>query len=107
MHDLTIYEKFNEIIKIKTGLKNNSFDSNKRKIVIGIINHCLNSVEDDFGLILRKTYFENSYKFWWLDYFSKSTFYRKRFRAISLFVHLFEMIYENIDDLSIYMPVAC
>ena len=61
----------------------------------GILDYCLSSLKSDFQEILNESYFNVSYKFWWVDYYSKSAFYRRREKAITSFVSLFEMINEN------------
>ena len=102
MHDAKIYQKFDEILIAK---RNSRLNPNRDKF-LAVLSYCLNSLGEDYRLILRKSYFENCYKFWWLDYFCKSSYYRKRFIAISSFVRLYEMIYENVNDLSIYLSYA-
>ena len=102
MHDPKIYQKFNEILEAK---KVNKIMPNQDEFY-AIISYCLNSLHEEYQLILNKSYFENSYKFWWIDYFCKSSYYRKRFTAVCSFVSLFEMIYENFNDNSTFISFA-
>ena len=103
MHEQKIYTKFHQIIQMRNSLKNADFKGEEAKRYLGIFNFCLNSLKDEYQLILKKSYLEYSYQFWWLDYFCKSSYYRKRYWAILAFVRLFEMIYENFNDHSAYL----
>ena len=102
MHEQEIYCKFNDIIQIKNAFEFCSHNNEEAMRFFGIFNYCLNSLKEEYRLILTKSYLDNSYQFWWLDYFCKSSYYRKRYWAIVAFVRLFEMIHENFNDTSNY-----
>ena len=95
MHDRKIYAQLNEIIELRNKLKRTNFSGDEGNRFLKTYRYCLNSLKDDYRLIMIESYFECSYQFWWLDYFCKSSYYRKRYWAIISFVHLFEIIYEN------------
>ena len=102
MHDLSFYTKFEKILDVRNNLKTSENTSLETYKFFKVLNYCLRSLKDEYRMILTKTYFERSYQFWWLDYYCKSSFYRKRYWAIVGFVCLFEMIYENFNDSSSY-----
>lgn len=101
MHDNEIYEKFNEILMKRNIFLHSQKDVNERKEFLRIVSYCLDNLKDEYRLILYKSYFDNSFKFWWVDDYCKSSFYRKRFWAISSFVHLFEVVYEIFNDFTV------
>ena len=70
------------------------------KKLLSIIRYCLNSLEYDYKEIIRSSYLNKNYKFWWTDHYCQSSYYRKRNKAVVSFVHLFNLIYENFDDFS-------
>lgn len=75
--------------------------SSKQKVVFKkfsyVFNHALNCLKDEYKQIIYKTYLGDYFKFWWIDYYCKSSYYRKRIVAVTAFVKIFEIIYENID----------
>lgn len=106
MRDYKIYSKINHIIE-----KRNDFLKVKNKTeeqlkYLGMFNYCVNSLEEEYRLILQNSYFKPIYQFWWLDYYCKSSYYRRRFTAVSSFVALFEVIYENFNDNSDFINFA-
>jgi len=93
-----IYCKFNQIIRKRNQVVfkgKQSFEYQKFNFTLS---RSLSLLKEEYSMILNKTYFDCSYKFWWVDYYSKTCFYNKRFIAISSFVHLFYVIYENFND---------
>ena len=100
MHEQKIYNRFDQILEAKNRFKIVGLGSEERKQFFLIFNYCLNSLKDEYRTILNKTYFERDYEYWWLDYYCKSSYYRKRHWAIIAFVRLFELIYENVNDYS-------
>ena len=107
MNDPKIYKKFNEIVDMRNHLNSRFAEKEERDRFIRVCDYCLNYLKDDYRLILQNSYFKKNYEFWWLDYFCKSSYYRKRFWAISGFVRLFEVIYENINDCSVCSSTFC
>lgn len=107
MHDQRIYTKFNEILQMRNDFKKPGFNWVNKEKFEGVFRYCLNSLKEEYRMILVNSYFEQDYQFWWLDYFCKSSYYRKRFWAIVAFVRLFEMIYENSDACSAYLNSFC
>ena len=64
------------------------------------LNYCLKSVKPSSREILLNSYFQRDYKFWWIDKYCKSSYYRMRTRAVHCFVNLFDTIYENFSYFS-------
>ena len=100
MRDYKIYAKMSKILETRKGYLKEK-DNEEKSNFLSIFNYCVNSMKDEYLNILNQTYLNPSYQFWWLDYYCKSSFYRKRFVAVYSFVSLFEMIYENFDSNSI------
>ena len=102
MHDVSFYSKFSEIIRTRNVLRKEGIYTEESRRFFRAIRYSLASLKDEYRMILVNCYFELKYQFWWVDYFCKSSFYRKRYWAIVAFVRLFEIIYENSNDLSSY-----
>ena len=62
-----------------------------------VFNTCLDRLHYEYKKIIIECFVNKKFKFWWMEYYSKSAFYRARSRAVVCFVSLFEMIYENIQ----------
>lgn len=92
------YQKLKEIMLQKVELKKSPDDRKKYTFFLNVFNFCLNQLEYEYKSLLIRSFLKCSYKFWWVDIYTKSTFYRMRARALSNFVSLFELIYENIQD---------
>lgn len=60
------------------------------------VNHCLSYLKDDYRDILNNTFFNNIYEYWWTEFYSSSSYYRKLFRAKRSFVCLFDFLYEAV-----------
>ena len=103
MHDDRIYFKFNKIIQVRIGLRKYEINWSKKDRFESVFHYCLNSLKEEYRLILLNSYFDRRYEYWWVDYYCKSSYYRKRFWAIASFVRLFEMVYENSNDCSAYL----
>ena len=99
MQNNEIYQKLDTILKRKNSCSN---DLNSKTRLNAIINYCLNRLKSEYSTILINSYFKCDYVFWWADYYSKTDYYRKRIKAISSFVHLFEIIDENPDFFTAY-----
>ena len=102
MHDKEIYTQLNEIILTHKRLKRTNFGGEEGNRFLKTFRYCLTSLKEDYRLIMIESYFECSYQFWWVDYFCKSSYYRKRYWAIISFVRLFNIIYENFDYYSTF-----
>lgn len=92
------YKKLDEILSKKNTLKIGQKTLEEKLECAkfeNVLNYCLNSLSFDYQEIMSKTYLNSNFKFWWVDKYSKSTFYRKKENAVNSFVQLFEMIYEN------------
>ena len=98
MRDYKIYSKINHLIEVRKQFLNLKEKNKEHLKFLGMFNYCLNSMKEEYLFILQNSYLNISYQFWWLDYYCKSSYYRKRFTAVSSFVSLFEMIYENFND---------
>ena len=103
MRDYEIYSKIEEIIRSRRSILLKPKRTSEHSKFLTAFNYCLGSIKDEFNVILENSYIHPSYHFWWLDYYSKSAFYRKRFFAAKAFVSLFELIYENFNDYSVYI----
>ena len=57
--------------------------------------YCMNLLKKNFREILENSYFDVDYKFWWIDKYCQSSYYRMRAKAVNAFVSLFNIIYEN------------
>lgn len=51
------------------------------------IEQSLQELNEEERLILLKENIENAPKLWWMDYFSKSTYYRIKQSAMNRFIH--------------------
>ena len=91
-------QKLKEIMLTKIRLRKEVEDARKFNYFVSVFNFCLDHLEYEYRTILVKTYFKCQFKFWWVDIYAKTTFYRMRARALTNFVSLFELIYENIED---------
>ena len=106
MHEQKIYTRFNQILEAKNRFRIVGLESEERKRFIYAFTYTLNSLKEEYKTILDKSYFKRDYEYWWLDYYCKSSYYRKRFTAVCSFVSLFEMIYENFNDNSTFISFA-
>ena len=106
MRDYKIYSKINHLIEVRKQFLNLKEKNKEHLKFLGMFNYCLNSMKEEYLFILQNSYLNISYQFWWLDYYCKSSYYRKRFTAVSSFVSLFEMIYENFNDNSNFINFA-
>ncbi len=95
MNSSKIYDAFESIMNLRKEEKNNSLIFSEHSPVKQKVDYCLSRLKDDFKEIIVKDFLENSYKYWWLESYSETNYYRKRFRAITAFVNLFNLIYEN------------
>lgn len=89
---------FNTYIKLKakkmTIKKINELKNSKNQIDISqlsIFESILSVMNRDELLVLEKEYIDTENKLWWHDYFSKSTFYKIKNRAIT---NLLYLVYE-------------
>lgn len=106
MRDYQIYKKIDHIIKTRNKCLYSQNKGDEDYRFLGMFKYCLFSMKEEFKLILDNSYFKKKYQFWWVDYYCKSSYYRKRFKAVSAFVALFEMIYENFNDDSYFINFA-
>ena len=103
MSNENLYQKLDEIIKTRNSLKARLFYKDVRSEYHkfdSVLNYCLKLMKSDYREIIFKSYFDCDYKFWWVDKYCKSSFYRMRIKAICSFVHLFTLIYENFNHFS-------
>ena len=102
MHKNEIYSRLQTIIDRKRRFNSENFRSDERKQLNAIIRYCLQLLKEEYRNILIKSYFECDYPFWWVDYYCKSSYYRKRIKAVTSFVLLFETIYEDPNHFTAY-----
>lgn len=57
------------------------------KTYVYSIQTSLDQLDQDERHILTQEGLENAPKNWWMNYFSKSTYYRIKYRALSRFIH--------------------
>ena len=108
MRDYQIYSKIKRISDVRNEfLSVKEKDSDHLKY-LGMFNYCKSLMKEEYLLILQNSFFNKNktYQFWWMDYYCKSSYYRKRFIAVNSFVSLFEMIYENFNDNSNFISFA-
>ena len=106
MRDYKIYSKINHIIDARKRILGLHSKTKEDLKYLGIFNYVTNLMKEEYLFILNNSYFNITYQFWWLDYYCKSSYYRKRFTAVCSFVSLFEMIYENFNDNSTFISFA-
>ena len=97
------YEKLDTIIRQKSLLKFRQKTRDEKHEYFKFmtsLNYALDSLSYEYKRIMNHTYFERDYKFWWIDEYCKSSFYRKRDKAVASFVHMFELVYENFYHFS-------
>lgn len=99
--DMASYKKLNEIvIKIfKEAKLLHLYDTKEYNYLedkerfnndfIKKIISCLNVIDEDYATIIINDYI-GLIDVWWIYYFSKSTYYRKKKKAIKLFIKFFE-----------------
>lgn len=91
-----MYSTFNAIVKNKVCLDFNKNFSG-RLLFKEKLNYCLDHLKEEYREIINNSFLIACYQFWWLDKYSESAYYRKRFRAISSFVFLFKTFDENFN----------
>lgn len=90
-------QKLKKLISLKMCKTRDKLASeSKRKICI--FDYCLETLDSSYKELITNCFIDKTYQFWWMDFYSTATFYRKRSRALVSFISLFEMIYENIPD---------
>jgi len=62
----------------------------ERKL-LDCLNYALDSCCAEHRLILEKDFISNDSKNWWNEYYSKSTYYRLKHRAMDEFLHCLEI----------------
>ena len=102
MHDANFYSKIRGLIGNKSEQLFNRRKGDLEKLHY-VIEYCLNSLDFEYKQILESSFLKNEYQYWWLDQYSKATFYRKRNKALTSFLILLETIYENFNDSSVYV----
>lgn len=90
MEQQSIYSRFDEILKQRKILQNQ-----RNNEFLNRFDYCLSLLKDEYKNILLESYIDVTYQFWWVDFYCKSSYYRKRIKAITSFVLLFETMYEN------------
>ena len=61
---------------------------------VNTINYCIRKIKEPYSSILKNTFFNHSFFFWWIDYYKKSNFYKYRSKAINAFLNVYEFYYE-------------
>ena len=110
MCDKEIYQKLNLIAKKKVVLQSRILSRDGKeeyRKYQAVVNYCLNALHFDYREIIVKSYLSPDYKFWWVDRYCKSSYYRKRIKAVNSFVRLYELIYENFRHFSNNIYSTC
>ena len=97
------YTQIKEIVKLKKSLEMKQkmkLDKDECLKFFATYQYCMRRMRKNLRDILQNSYFDVRYKFWWVDEYCKSSFYRMRARAVSCFVNLFNTIYENFSYFS-------
>lgn len=93
------YYPSSSILKVGESKNSNGYESrllrnldheNKLNLYIYKIDHINKHISKKSLLIITKDYIENVDHIWYLDYFSKSTYYRMKHRAFNEFLELFD-----------------
>ena len=99
MNRKEVKSKMKQILLTKNGAENGlGTNSNypKKERFDYVFDYVYKSLNGEYQNILSKTYISPSFKYWWVEIYSKSSFYRLREKALTSFISLFEMMYENI-----------
>ena len=105
MHTSKIYENLNKILNQRKEMLSSN-DSPEKRLFNTVFDYCLNSLNHEQRNIFKKCYVDNAYPFWWMDYYCKSSFYRKRVATVTNFVELFEKIYEGSNRIATTFNLA-
>ena len=103
MCDKEMYQKLKMIAKKKLALLSKIHTRDGKleyRKYTAIVNYCLNALKFEYREIITKSYLNPDYKYWWVDSYCKSCYYRKRIKAVNSFVRLYELIYENFRHFS-------
>lgn len=84
---LMVFDSAFEVQKLYANVANNEEAKEKKEILR--VNFVLASLERKMATIIWKEYFFPIEKFWWMRYYSRSTFYRLRKKAIEEFLCLY------------------
>lgn len=85
--NLMMFDSAYEVQKTFTSIIDGDLAHEKKEILR--VNFVLASLERKKSMILWKEYFFPVEKFWWMRYYSRSTFYRIRKKAIEEFLCLY------------------
>ncbi len=75
-----------EVEEMKGIIAEQSSGYKEKKILIHLVESSLKECSLDTQRILENEYFKRTVKMWYLEYYSKSTFYRLKHRAIEEFI---------------------
>lgn len=98
MSNKEITSKFNDIVKKKKYYDHAHYNleiKEERDEFNRKFDRSMFCLKDEYQDILKHTFLDGSYKFWWLERYCKSSYYRERFRAMTSFVLIFEILGEN------------
>ncbi len=84
---LMLYDSAYEIQKMFANVNDGDYSKEKKEILR--VNFVLASLERKKSLIIWKEYFFPIEKFWWMRYYTRSTFYRMRKKALEEFMCLY------------------
>ena len=86
------YGRFNELKDISNYYRNNQKNmvSIRAFKKIRKIDKVCNVLSDPYKTIIKKTFFEVNDLYWWVDYYSRTTYYRLRSKAIKTFLAFYK-----------------
>ena len=58
------------------------------------LNKVYNALADPYRMILENTFMKKNNLYWWVDYYSKTTYYRLRSKAVKSFLNMYK--YEEV-----------
>ena len=84
-----LFDKRNRILALSPYQVNDS-DRRKSDELFDRINYAYRHCEDEHRKILENEFILHMNKDWWYDYYSRSTYYRMKQRAMDEFLHCLE-----------------
>ena len=84
---LMLFDSAYEVQKMFTNVNDGELSNEKKEILR--VNFVLASIERKKSMLIWKEYFFPIEKFWWMRYYSRSTFYRIRKKAIDEFLCIY------------------
>lgn len=71
---------------LKTNQKKNPYIIDQREEFVAYIDSLVDLLPEEYAKIIRNDYLSERNKKWWMEYFKKSTYYRRKCKAVEAFV---------------------